>query len=171
MANHHLDSQIRACINSFVDELSTLVKQAAVESVREALEGPSTPARRGPGRPRKATAVISRPKKRRKRRSSGAVDSAAKRILAQIQANPGQGVGQIGASLRLTSKDLRLPILKLLEDKKIKTTGQRRGTKYFTAGAGGTATAKTIKKAGKQTAKTARKAKAKKPRKRVKATA
>lgn len=168
MAKNHLDSQIRACINSFVDELSTLVKQAAVESVREALGGPSTPARRGPGRPRKATDVISRPARRRKRRSSEAVDSAAKRILAQIQTNPGQGVGEIGAALRLTSKALRLPILKLLEDKKIKTTGQRRGTKYFTVGAGGAATKKTTKKVG---TRTARKAKAKKPRKRVKAMA
>ena len=159
MPKNHLDSQIRACINSFVDELSSLVRRAAVESVREALGDSSKPARRGPGRPRKATSVISSPKsKRRKRRSSGAVDKVAMRILKQVKANPGQGVSKIGGALKLTSKALRLPILKLLGDKQIRTTGERRGTKYFTAGAGGT----TTKMAGK---KTTRKAKAKKPRK------
>ena len=165
MANKYLDSQIRACINSFVDELSSLVRQAAVESVREALGDSSKPARRGPGRPRKATSVISRPKsKRRKRRSSGAVDTVAKRILEQVKSNPGQGVGEIGGALRLTSKNLRLPILKLLGDKQLRTTGQRRGTRYFIAGTGGT----TTKKAG---AKSTKKAKAMKPRKRVMAKA
>jgi len=165
MANNHLESEIRTCINSFVEELSTLVKQAAIESVKEALGGSSTPARRDPGRPRKAHAVISRPSsKRRKRRSSGAVDSVAIRILEQVKANPGQGVGEIGGALRLTSKDLRLPILKLIEDKKLKTKGQRRGTKYFTAGASGATKATAAKKP-------ARKTKAKKARKRVKAKA
>ena len=169
MPKNHLDSQIRTCINSFVEELSSLVKQAAVESVRDALGGGSTPTSRRPARSRKATTGTKRPtSKRRKRRSSGAVDSVAKRILAHVKTSPGQGVGEIGGTLRLTSKDLRLPILKLLGDKKIKTTGQRRGTKYFTVGAGGAATKKTTKKVGKRTS---RKAKAKKPRKRVKAKA
>ncbi len=167
MAKNHLDSQIRACINSFVEELSRLVRGAAVQSVQEALGDSSAPARRGPGRPRKTMAVITRPSsKRRKRRSSGAVDTVAKRILAQVTANPGQGVSEIGGALRLTSKELRLPILKLLGDKTLKTTGQRRGTKYFTAGAIATTKRKVATKAGRQMAR-----KAKKTSKRAKATA
>ena len=165
MPKNHLDSQIRTCINSFVEELSSLVKQAAVESVRDALGGSSTPVRRRPGLPRKAKALTKRStSKRRKRRSSGAVETVAARILAKVKTNPGLGVGEIGGTLRLASKDLRLPILKLLGDKKIRTTGQRRGTKYFVAGASGTTTRKTTKKAGK---KTARKAKGKVARKPV----
>lgn len=168
MANNHLETEIRTCINAFVEELSKLVKQAAIESVQEALGGSSAPARRGPGRPRKAAAVISRPSsKRRKRRSSDAVDTVAIRILEQVKANPGQGVGEIGSALRLTSKELRLPILKLLGDKKLKTKGQRRGTKYFIAGA---TTPKATKASGKRAAGKA-KTKAKKARKRVKVKA
>lgn len=171
MASNHLESEIRTCINSFVDELSSLVKQAAIQSVQEALGGSSAPARRGPGRPRKANAVIRRPSsKRRKRRSSGAVDTVAQRILEQVKANPGQGVGEIGGALRLTSKDLRLPIMKLMEDKKLKTKGQRRGTKYFTPGATGASAPKATKKSGKKPARKA-KAKAKKARKPVTAKA
>ena len=45
-----LDSQIQDHIQSFVEELTLLIKRAAVQSVAEALnEGGS---RRGPGRPR-----------------------------------------------------------------------------------------------------------------------
>ena len=64
-----------------------------------------------------------------------------------VKAHPDQGITQIARSLRRTSKDLRLPVQKLLAEKKLKTTGQRRGTKYHAAGRGGVTT---HKKAGKK---------------------
>ena len=55
----------------------------------------------------------------------------AARVLDHVKKNPGQGVEKISKAFRLRSKELTLPIGKLLESKKLKTTGQRRGTKYF----------------------------------------
>ena len=49
----------------------------------------------------------------------------------------------------LSPKNLRLPIQKLLAEKKFKTKGQRRGTKYFAGGRAGA----TRKKAGKKKAR------------------
>jgi hypothetical protein len=64
----------------------------------------------------------------------------------------------MGAALDMTPKEMRLPILKLLADKKLKTTGQRRGTKYH---AGGRGTAKKQKPAKKRATKKTTKRKAK----------
>ncbi len=45
-----------------------------------------------------------------------------------IKSNPGQGVEQIAKALSTTTKELTLPIRKLLGDKKITSKGQKRAT-------------------------------------------
>lgn len=45
-------------------------------------------------------------------------------------------MSEIGAALGATTKDLRLPLQKLLADGKVKTKGQKRGTRYHAGGAG-----------------------------------
>lgn len=138
MSNTQIDQQIRDRINTFVEQLSSLVRQAAVEAVRTALTGgapAAAPARRGPGRPRKdaAAPAAAAPKARKGKRakvSSAAVDAAAAKLVEYLAKNPGQSLEQIGKGLNTPTKNLKLPIKKLLGDKKLKTTGQRRGTKY-----------------------------------------
>lgn len=130
MAASLMEREIRACIDSFVDDLSALVNAAAIESVQEALGGGAGRKRRGPGRPRK---TASKPGKRI-RRSSVDLEASAARILSHIKANPGCGVSAISATLRTVPKDLRLPVLNLLEARKLRSTGQRRGMKYYAVG-------------------------------------
>ena len=159
-----VEERIRVRIDAFVTELNALVRQAAVESVDAALSGSVTMARRTTGRPSKSATSKHKTAGKRIRRSSADVDATAVAVIRQVKANPGQGVTDIGAALGLSSKDLKLPIKKLLEEKKVRTTGQRRGTKYHPAGRGGTGTKKkTAKKARRKatkrraTKKTARK--------------
>ncbi len=140
MSNTHIDQQIRDRINTFVEQLSSLVRQAAVEAVRTALTGgapAAAPARRGPGRPRKnaaaAPAAPKAPKARKGKRakaSSADVAAAAAKVVEYLAKNPGQSLEQIGKGLNTPTANLKLPIKQLLGDKKLKTTGQRRGTKY-----------------------------------------
>ncbi len=143
-----VEERIRVRIESFVTELNTLVRKAAVESVDAALSGGVATARRRPGRPsRSATS-------KRIRRSSTDVDDTATAVLRQVKITPGGSVTDIGAALGLPSKDLKLPIKKLLEDKKVRTTGQRRGTKYHPAGRSGAGAKKKVaKKARRKTTK------------------
>lgn len=129
MSKSGLEGQIRACIDSFVEELTALVRQAAVESVREALGSAPSAKRRG-----RARAAAGR---KRLRRSATSLDSLSSRLLSHVKANPGQGITEIAAALGATSKELRLPVQKLLGEKKLRTTGQRRGTKYRAAGRAG----------------------------------
>ena len=132
MANTNLDQEIRNRIQGFVDELSALVKQAALVSVQEAFG--SAP-RRGPGRPRAVAVAKGRPagaaRGARGKRTSDQLESLATRFLGYVKSNPGQRLEQIGQGLKIHTKELKLPVAKLFEDKKISTKGKRRGTKYF----------------------------------------
>lgn len=167
MPNNIIEKQIQDRVEGFVAELSELVKQAALEAVHGALGGGTAPVRRG--RPRKSSraparrgAVKRKASKTGKRvkRSAVQVDAVAARILNHVKANAGTGVTEMSAALGLTPKEMRLPILKLLADKKLRTVGQRRGTKYHAAGGG----------PGRKT-KTKTKTKAKPRRKKAKKTA
>lgn len=154
------ENHIKARVDAFVNDLSDLIRQSALEAVGEALKkgggaAPAAPAARRPGRPAKVVeapvaakpaAKVGRPAKAAG--SSASAAAAAKRragekrspvLLAQvtdqvgnhIKANPGQGVEQIAKALSTTTKELTLPIRKLLGDKKITSKGQKRATRYF----------------------------------------
>jgi hypothetical protein len=136
MPNKSTDQSIRTRIDSFLSELSGLVRRSALAAVQEALgegarrrRGPRRtrgPGKRGPDRPMK----VGRPAGGGKR-SSEQVDAMAARVLAQVRSNQGQGLEEIGRAMKLPTKGLKLPIAKLLARKKLKTKGQKRGTRYF----------------------------------------
>lgn len=140
MANN-INQQIEARVQSFVQELSGLVRAAALEAVADALGGkPVGAARRGRpvGSKNKVAAAAGKaapaaPAARRKRgkRTSEEVDAMAARILDHVKKTPGTSVEKMAKAFRVASKELTLPITKLMGDKKMKTTGQKRGTKYF----------------------------------------
>jgi len=145
-----LDAAIRSKIDTFLDELSSLVKQAALESVHAAFGDGAAPARRGPGRPRAATKA---PAARADgKRTPEQVQADAERIASYVRQHPGQRLEQIAAGLGAASNDVKLPVIKLLASKTLRKTGEKRGTQYF-AGGGGAAP----KAAAKSKAKRGRK--------------
>jgi hypothetical protein len=130
MAQSALDTEIRSKIESFLGEITALVRKDALDSVREALGNGTTPVRRGPGRPRgsmKSVASVGA----NGRRTSADVDATAQRLVTFVGANPGLRLEQIAAGLGVTTNELKLPVIKLLSSKVLKKTGERRGTKYF----------------------------------------
>ena len=152
--SQNIDQALRARIDQFVAEMSELVREAALEAVREALGGQAPPVRRGPGRPRAAAAprAASRPGKRI-RRTSADLARLSDDIVAWVGANPGGRLGDIAKALGAETKDVRRPSFALLEEGKLRTEGQRGGTRYFPAGSGGGKSAP--KKAGKKKARKA----------------
>jgi hypothetical protein len=131
-----INDQISARIQSFTAELEALVRAAAVDAVRHALGGaaPAKAALRSSPTPNgKAVAA---PKAR------GRASKGGKRAPAQlaalvgrtgewIKSNPGHGVEDMAKALNVKTKELALPIQKLLAAKTIKKKGQKRATKYF----------------------------------------
>jgi hypothetical protein len=139
-----LDRDIRSRIDAFLEELSSLVKQTALDSVRAALGEGAAPARRGPGRPRLKIRV-GRPAKsamrRGGKRSTEEVGAMAEQIAAFVRSNPGARLEAIAAGLGTPSKELKLPVIKLLSSKTLRKTGAKRGTQYFAGGRAGKAKA------------------------------
>jgi len=133
MATPNFDRQIRKTIEAFVEELSALVRAAAVQSVTEAFGagGGGGGAKRGRGAP-----LISLPSKGRskgQKRAPEALAEISDRLLAAVKSGPGQRMEEIAKGLGTSTKELTLPARKLLAEKKIKTKGERRATKYYPA--------------------------------------
>jgi hypothetical protein len=177
MNTKHLDSEIRALIDQFTSKFRELLGLAALGSVQMALqEGVGTPVRRGPGRPRGSGKAASgvparrgpgRPSTaksaagRRVRRSSEDVEEIAEQVLGYVRAHPGSRLEEIGRGLGTDTAGLKLPVKELLMTGRLRTEGQKRGTKYFVGGGGGG------KKAGGRGKATARRNARKAPRRKA----
>lgn len=134
-----INDQIQAKVEAFTAELTELVRQSAIESVQEALGGYTpAPARRG----RKATASTTRRKAPVKRRSPGKrvrrseeeIAALQELVLTHVKTNDGHRLEEISRALGIESAELKRPVANLLEAKAMKTTGQKRGTKYHATG-------------------------------------
>jgi hypothetical protein len=152
-----VEAEIRARLEQFASELTTLIQESAMSRVADAFSG-SAPVRRG----RRAGAVapaqrVTRGKKGQKR-DPQLLEALTEKLGAFILQNPGLRIEQIGKSLGVVTKDLALPVKKLVAAKRISTKGQKRATTYFSGGGRG----KPGPKPGKP--KAARAAKGKKAR-------
>jgi len=130
--NQSMHSEIRDLVESFAADLTALVRRMALEQVHSALSGSISDGRmtRGPGR--KASAS-NRARGGGGKRSSDQVDAFALKILEVVKRKPGLRGEQLSKEMKTDTKSLRLPMLKLIGDKKVKTKGQRRGMMYFAA--------------------------------------
>lgn len=135
-----LDSQIQRRIEEFAKEMSELMRQAALESVREALGGGTAAPAPRRGRPpgRKAGGGKTAAKKTRKgkgkrgaKRTAAELQALEDNFLKEVKKQGGRRIEEISKELGVTTKDLALPVRKLMADKQIKTTGQKRATRYF----------------------------------------
>jgi DNA-binding NtrC family response regulator len=148
MASTNLDQQIRERMQLFVAELSSLIKQSAVKSVTDALGNGDTalPKRRGMGRPgrrgsaRRAASLgdgeAAAPKgrgskKRGAKRSPKQLEHITEKLFTYVKENPGQRIEKVAADIGMRTKELTLPVKKLVADKKIATKGEKRATTYF----------------------------------------
>jgi hypothetical protein len=118
-----------------------------------AAPAPAPPAavKRGPGRPKKVVAPAAKApvakaapaskaavsKKPAAKRPSGAkrppeeLAKLTEKLGEYIKAHPGLRIEPIGKALSVPTKELSLPVKKLLAAKKIRSEGQKRATEYF----------------------------------------
>jgi ribosome-associated translation inhibitor RaiA len=123
------DSAIREAVESFVEKLRTLIQESALESVQAALnhERPATRARAG----RIANGNTEKLRAKGAKRTPEELEALLKKLHAYIGKAPGQRIEQIGSALAISTKELVLPIKKLIGDKRISKKGQKRATTYW----------------------------------------
>lgn len=169
MAKTNNDS-IQALVADFTAQLTAIVRRSVLEQVLENLQGhlgaaPSTGARRG--RPKgsknapKASAggapAAARLPKSSGRRTNESMEQSSAALLDYVTKNPGQRGEQIAKALRTDVGTMRLPMKKLIADKKVRTQGQRRGMTYYAAGAAIPAAAKAPAKKAKKASRRGKK--------------
>ena len=116
-----IDKQIDQRINAFVVELTTLVRQAAIEAVAATLGGGSG---RSGGGSFKLTPSA------RVRRSSEEIAESVAAVLAFIKANPNKPSEAIRKELKMPRGIVRDSLDRLMASKKIKMKGEKRAATY-----------------------------------------
>lgn len=126
-----MSPKIQAILDTALEQVRAALLEEASQAVRQALgggEGGVPTAVRGAKRGPKPQA---RARAKGAKRTPEELEALTKTLLAAIKKTPGQRIEQIGKSIGVSTKELALPVSKLFEAKAIKSTGQRRATKYF----------------------------------------
>ena len=134
MAKNSVNDRIRSRVEAFAEELSALIRDSAMETVREALGGGSAPRRGARGGRAAATSAPVRGGGRREKgqkRDPNEIERLTGRLLDYVKGNAGQRIEQIAAGMGTVTKELNLPVKKLIAQKSLKTKGQKRATQYF----------------------------------------
>jgi hypothetical protein len=130
MPNIDIDNRVRSLIDSFADQLSALIRESAMETVQEALGGlgSSGRGRRAGGR---AAIALSSLRPKGQKRDPQELTELRGRLLDFIKGNSGLRIEQIAEGLKTSTRELNLPVKKLIAEKLVKTRGQKRATRYF----------------------------------------
>jgi hypothetical protein len=130
-----LNSQISKLVSEFVDNVTALARRAAVDTLTSSLDDRGS--RRRGGGSIAAVGEVLKAERRGKgaKRSSSQLDRLQSRVMEFVTANPGMRIEQINKELGTSTRDLQLPIRKLIATGSLKSKGEKRATTYF-AGAG-----------------------------------
>lgn len=118
MRNNDLTTLVNTTVDTFVRNITTLAGQAAKRLVENAF-GAVTPAAR------------TRSSEPHSKRTAKDLDVLCDKFASFVAANPGLRIEQINKKLGTQTKDLALPIRKLLASGRVKSKGQKRSTTYF----------------------------------------
>jgi hypothetical protein len=133
MAKNSVNDRIRSRVEAFAEELAALIRDSAMETVRDALGGSGGAPRRGRGGRAAASTAPVRGGRREKgqKRDPSEIERLTGRLLDYVKSNAGQRIEQIAAGMGTVTKELNLPVKKLIAQKSLKTKGQKRATQYF----------------------------------------
>jgi Fic family protein len=124
-----LEHELTHLVTDFVRRVAELAQSAVLESMRTAL-GP-----RGPQRlPRNDSPSL---KARAARRTNEDLRVVERALVAFVEKHPGLRVEQISKALGTETRELTLPIRKLVASGALRSQGQKRATRYFALTLGG----------------------------------
>ncbi|HEY0993944.1 MAG TPA: hypothetical protein VGD80_43105 [Kofleriaceae bacterium] len=122
-------------VESFVAQITELARRAAMNTLESAFGGRA--GRAGGARAALASALTAAARVGRPRGGRGAkrtaedIEALSSKFASFVKANPGLRIEQINKELGTTTKDLALPIRKLIAERMISAKGNKRSTAYF----------------------------------------
>ncbi len=128
-------NEMNRVVQGFVGQITELARRAAIDTLESAFGGRAV--RSGAPAPVAAAATanlgrVGRPRGGRgAKRSAADLEALSEQFATFVKANPGLRIEQINKQLGTTTKDLALPIRKLISDGSISAKGQKRSTTYF----------------------------------------
>ena len=109
-------------VQGFVSQISDLARRAALEMIEKSL---------GKSGARGAIRVSGGGRGRGAKRSAQDLEQLSSQFVSFVTKHPGLRIEQINKELGTSTKDLALPIRKLVADGVVKTKGKKRSTTYF----------------------------------------
>lgn len=130
-------NDMNRAVQGFVAQITELARRAAIDTLESAFGGPAAGNR---GRAKNAVTVtatnsarVGRPRGGRGgKRTAADLEALSERVASFVKANPGLRIEQINKELGTTTKELALPMRKLISEGAISSKGQKRSTTYFT---------------------------------------
>jgi hypothetical protein len=129
-------TEMNRTVQGFVAQITELARRAAINTLESAFG--ERAARGGGGGGGGAPALlegggrVGRPRGGRgAKRTAADLEALSEQVASFIRANPGLRIEQINKEMGTTTKDLALPIRKLIADGAINAKGQKRSTTYF----------------------------------------
>ncbi len=117
-------SEVQKLVDDFVSQLTEIWRRQAIDSLT-GIDGGRVRRGAGPG------LALGRARGRGAKRTSDELDQLADAFAEFVAKNPGLRIEQINKQLGTTTKDLALPIRKLLAEGVVKAKGKKRSTAYF----------------------------------------
>jgi hypothetical protein len=121
-----VQTQINRLVASFVDQVTALARQAAMDTLAVSMGR-----RKGGAGPVLLAGVPGRGRGKGVKRTSNDLAKVGDKLVAFVAANPGLRIEQINKAIGTSTRDLQLPIRKLIASGALKTKGQKRSTQYF----------------------------------------
>jgi hypothetical protein len=118
-------TEMNRLVGDFVAAITELAKRAAIDTLESALGG-------GVKRSGASFKVAGAGRGRRgAKRTSSDLDKLGEDFHAFVTKHPGMRIEQINKQLGTTTKDLALPVRKMMSEGSLKTKGSKRSTTYF----------------------------------------
>ncbi len=118
-------SEMNRVVSDFVSQITELARAAARDMIDQAL------GKGGKGAAVSSLSRAGRGRGRGSKRTSDELDVLADNFHSFVAKHPGMRIEQINKQLGTTTKDLALPIRKLISEGALKTKGEKRSTTYF----------------------------------------
>jgi len=132
---NHFQNDMNQAVQGFVAQITELARRAALDTLESAFGGKAGRASGAPVVAAMAPPGVARAGRPRggrgAKRSPADLEALSEKFAAFVKVNPGLRIEQINKELGTTTKDLALPIRKLIADKEISAKGQKRSTTYF----------------------------------------